>query len=152
MTLEWQEHAACIGKPTDWFFPPEHGSPSLYEAGRAVCNGCPVKSECLAWSLENGDVYHGMFGGKTPRERQRMDRGGTFLRYCGCGTRFMTPSRSRMYCSKVCRQRAYQERSKLYRVRKHGRAGYVAGCYCDVCRAAQTEYDRERYQQRKKAQ
>jgi hypothetical protein len=34
----------------------------------AVADRCPVKAECLEWALEH-DARHGMWGGKTPRER-----------------------------------------------------------------------------------
>ncbi len=110
MTLEWHDRAACIGKPRDWFFPPESAGPAPYALARAVCNECPVSETGLEWALENGDVYFGMFGGKVPRERQQMNRGGTYPRACGCGARFMAANPYRKYCSKVCRQRAYTDR------------------------------------------
>ena len=96
---DWQDRAACKGKPGEWFFPNEHEA-APYEAARRVCNDCPVKAECLAWALENGE-RHGMLGGASPRERSQMKRGGLFPRTCRCGTRFMAVSRSRTKDSQV---------------------------------------------------
>jgi hypothetical protein len=32
----------------------------------AVCSRCPVRGECLAWSLEQGSDLDGVFGGFVP--------------------------------------------------------------------------------------
>lgn len=40
---------------------------------KKVCNGCPVKITCLVEALEGG-IEHGVWGGKTERERREMRR------------------------------------------------------------------------------
>lgn len=68
--MTWHEHAACIDAPSDWFFPPDRAGPYAYGLARRVCEGCPVRDECLDDSLAHDDRA-GMFGGLTPRERAR---------------------------------------------------------------------------------
>ena len=72
----WQEEAACKGMPDGdaVFFPtPVQGKNSryAYAAARLVCNPCPVRRECLAYALAEPE-YFGMWGGRTPQERQRL--------------------------------------------------------------------------------
>lgn len=56
----WQRHAACLGKPTEWWFPEGRGSgPSK---ALEVCEGCPVRVRCAEWAIAEGlDV--GVFAG-----------------------------------------------------------------------------------------
>lgn len=56
----WHEQAACRGKNTDLFFPPEatsdnarkprKGDPLL--PGQVICQGCSVIKECGVWAIE----------------------------------------------------------------------------------------------------
>ena len=41
--------------------------------GVKLCADCPVTAECLQLALDNGEV-HGIWGGKTERQRRRMRR------------------------------------------------------------------------------
>jgi hypothetical protein len=66
---KWRQHAACKGKPLDWFYRVSDGHP-YYEA-RHVCAKCPVQLECLEANLKED---HGFFGGTTPKERRRIIR------------------------------------------------------------------------------
>lgn len=72
---DWQERAACIGTPTNVFFPEiEKGEwrDHVWEPARAICARCPVRAECLAYALpfeETTGRRDGMFGGMTPKER-----------------------------------------------------------------------------------
>lgn len=63
---DWMIHAACIDQPVDVFFP-ERGDDST--RARRICAVCPVRLLCLAYGLHEN---HGMWGGTTPRERQRL--------------------------------------------------------------------------------
>lgn len=67
---DWQQHAACRGC-TDLFFPSrgEDTRPAL-----AICNTCPVRTECLDHALELGEKY-GIWGGEPERQRRRLRRG-----------------------------------------------------------------------------
>jgi hypothetical protein len=41
----------------------------------AVCDDCPVRAQCLAWSLEHWTVgQHGVWGGLVPAERAVLRR------------------------------------------------------------------------------
>lgn len=64
----------------DWFFT-EGGS--LYKKAKAICQKCPVKTQCLDGAMEmegqgigvfEGTRY-GVWGAKTGRERARLARG-----------------------------------------------------------------------------
>ncbi|MDQ2727535.1 MAG: WhiB family transcriptional regulator [Actinomycetota bacterium] len=77
----WTDHAACIGA-TPLFFPvaaelyrPDRGrrnNPSIAVA-LAVCDRCPVETECLAHALDNDEIQ-GIWGGTTPAERAWLRR------------------------------------------------------------------------------
>lgn len=73
----WKEHAACRGKPRDWWHPREAGSGAhhAYGLARAVCMACPVRLDCLAYAIEMESHVRaerqGMWGGTTPAERHR---------------------------------------------------------------------------------
>ncbi len=64
----WRDHAACIGRPTIWFFANERHV-ELIEAALTTCRRCPVRLECLedALAFEVGDrVVFGVRGGCSP--------------------------------------------------------------------------------------
>lgn len=69
--MTWESRAACADKPQDWFFP---AVGELHAAAKAVCARCPVRRECLTFALTNGE-QHGVWGGLTPGERQRLEDG-----------------------------------------------------------------------------
>ena len=66
----WKAAAACRGEPTSAFYPENDA-----DAGpaKAICARCPVSDLCLAVALRNGE-RHGVWGGKTERERARLRR------------------------------------------------------------------------------
>lgn len=66
----WQALAACQGVDPDLFFP-ERGA-SVREP-KAVCARCPVAADCLEHALTHHEV-HGIWGGKSERERRSMRR------------------------------------------------------------------------------
>lgn len=65
----WLEYAACRGVDPELFFP-GRGRSSNAEAKR-VCAGCPVRVQCLNYSLDNGEKY-GVWGGVSEKERRRL--------------------------------------------------------------------------------
>ncbi|MDF1594847.1 MAG: WhiB family transcriptional regulator [Acidimicrobiia bacterium] len=69
---EWRELAACAGREDDLFFPVNEAEKSFVNAAKAVCAGCPVKADCLAYAIETGQT-EGIWGGLTSMER-RMER------------------------------------------------------------------------------
>lgn len=64
----WMKHASCRGMETDVFFP-ESGEPTA--AVIAVCAGCPVRSECLDYSMTLPYDTHGVWGGLSQRGRRK---------------------------------------------------------------------------------
>lgn len=66
----WRARAACRGADPNLFFP-ERGESTA--AAKAVCNGCPVASECLDYALDAGEK-HGIYGGKSEKERRSIRR------------------------------------------------------------------------------
>lgn len=68
---EWQRHAACAGEPITVFFPERGGSTKrAYE----LCGGCPVRAECLADSLADPELDHGIRGGYSADARKAKRR------------------------------------------------------------------------------
>src|SRR5271154_4694377 len=67
---EWQHLAACAseGKTTAMFFPTvgQDARPAY-----RICEGCPVKAECLAFALEHR-ITVGIWGGVSERQRRTM--------------------------------------------------------------------------------
>lgn len=69
---EWRTRAACIGKT--WMA--QYGRT---REARAVCESCPVLSECRSWGLtEEGRSVPGVVGGLT-----LIERAGVECRVCG---------------------------------------------------------------------
>lgn len=66
----WMNRGACRGLDPNLFFP-------IYEKDEAVpkevCSTCPVRIECLEYSLERRED-HGIWGGTTEKERRRLRR------------------------------------------------------------------------------
>lgn len=78
MTLPapWQDDAACRAEDSAIFFPEAAGGRHPlqdwhYAQAKAVCAGCPVVAECLAFALSRNERL-GVWGGTTPEERKSM--------------------------------------------------------------------------------
>lgn len=76
--MTWWERASCRGMDTRIFYATEDGGHDLYAAARKVCVWCPVRRECLEEAMRaEGEARwtrHGMWGGKTPAERDGIRR------------------------------------------------------------------------------
>src|SRR5690606_17143227 len=83
----WKERGNCWPKdPHDHeailemsflFLPEEVSGSTRYSAAEKICQGCPVKTECLEYSLDvsrGGGAIYGMWGGKSPRVRVEIAR------------------------------------------------------------------------------
>lgn len=64
----WTLRAKCRGM-ADALFP----EAADQKRARGVCNGCPVRTECLAEALDNR-IEWGIWGGMTERERRHLLR------------------------------------------------------------------------------
>ncbi|MFD5316820.1 WhiB family transcriptional regulator [Streptomyces sp. NPDC127098] len=65
----WTARAACRKADPDELFV----QGAAQNRAKAVCNGCPVRTECLADALDNR-VEFGVWGGMTERERRALLR------------------------------------------------------------------------------
>lgn len=68
-TTEWTSEAACRGSDPDSLFV----QGAAQNRAKAICMGCPVRTECLADSLDNR-IEFGVWGGMTERERRALLR------------------------------------------------------------------------------
>ena len=68
-TSDWASTAACRGTDPDTLF--VQGAEQ--NRAKAVCMGCPVRTECLADALDN-QIEFGVWGGMTERERRALLR------------------------------------------------------------------------------
>lgn len=61
--VDWAR-AACVGAPTEWFFPTprsEGQAVKTLERARSVCQRCPIVVECRDYGKAN--ETHGIWGG-----------------------------------------------------------------------------------------
>jgi WhiB family transcriptional regulator, redox-sensing transcriptional regulator len=66
----WMWEGACATADPDLFFPRERRDPEIISAKR-VCACCPVKDECLQYSLDAREEF-GIWGGLDEWERQGL--------------------------------------------------------------------------------
>ena len=81
----WRDDAACLGADPDLFFPPP--GPYGAEEAKAICQGCPVRAECLDYAVTTAQKY-GIWGGTNEQERRqiRKQRGLIVRPEPACGT------------------------------------------------------------------
>jgi WhiB family redox-sensing transcriptional regulator len=70
MNTEWMADGKCREYPAATFFPQD--GVGVIKAQR-ICATCTVASACLEYALIN-HVDHGVWGGKSERERRRLQR------------------------------------------------------------------------------
>jgi WhiB family redox-sensing transcriptional regulator len=66
-TADWARSASCRGRNPDDLFV----QGAAQNRAKAVCMGCPVRTECLSDALDNR-VEFGVWGGMTERERRAL--------------------------------------------------------------------------------
>jgi WhiB family transcriptional regulator, redox-sensing transcriptional regulator len=74
----WQWRAACRGEDSSTFFSPserESNEDRMAREARAksICAGCPVRIDCLDYSLSVREPY-GIWGGLNEQERRALIR------------------------------------------------------------------------------
>ena len=71
----WRAASACLNTDPDVFFPVAVGTAASKLVARAlrVCDGCPVRQQCLDYAMRSGEK-DGIWGGTTPEERTRARR------------------------------------------------------------------------------
>ncbi|GGX84006.1 WhiB family transcriptional regulator [Streptomyces minutiscleroticus] len=65
----WSERAACRAVDPEELFV----EGAAQHRAKAVCSGCLVRTECLAYALDHR-IEHGVWGGMTERERRALLR------------------------------------------------------------------------------
>lgn len=70
--LDWMNEARCAGKEHRWFFSTGYDGRALPQA-LELCEGCPVRSDCLDHALEL-NIRDGVWGGLTGDQRKRLVR------------------------------------------------------------------------------
>lgn len=119
---DWWDDAACRFHPVDLFFPQQGGA---WQAAKDICNACPVRQDCLDWALAEG-IRHGIWGGKSERERRTMRR--------TLGLADPAPHGKRRYVVSAERTTPKPRPRKADVV--HGTLTAVnAGCHCRACEA-----------------
>jgi WhiB family redox-sensing transcriptional regulator len=74
--VTWMDDASCLGTDPDaWCGDLSNHIEVTYL--KRICTGCPVRIPCLTYALNEGHI-HGIWGGTTPNERHRMQRGGNW--------------------------------------------------------------------------
>lgn len=111
---DWQDQAACRA---DLGF-----LDRLLVEQAPVCRGCPVRSECLEYGVEQASSNRGasvMFGGKSAEQLLAIARARQVpkptrrLTCVTCGGDFEATCATTRYCSKECRKVAYRDRRRL---------------------------------------
>lgn len=69
--MNWDDEAGCRGIDPDVFFPDRPSDLAL--AAKAICRGCPVRTQCLEFALATR-LDHGVWGGLTEVERRSLRR------------------------------------------------------------------------------
>jgi WhiB family redox-sensing transcriptional regulator len=69
---DWRQLAACRHADPELFFPVSASGPSLDQVAqaKAICAGCLVRQQCLAFALHTRQD-HGVWGGTSEQERRR---------------------------------------------------------------------------------
>jgi WhiB family redox-sensing transcriptional regulator len=65
----WTRDAACAGADPELFFPANTRQPAT--EAKQICAACPVRAECLEYSLANEEEF-GVWGGLTEKERRQL--------------------------------------------------------------------------------
>jgi WhiB family transcriptional regulator, redox-sensing transcriptional regulator len=70
---DWRKLAACRNADPELFFPVSSSGPSLDQVtqAKAICAGCPVRQQCLAFALDTRQD-HGVWGGMSEEDRRPL--------------------------------------------------------------------------------
>jgi WhiB family transcriptional regulator, redox-sensing transcriptional regulator len=73
--MNWRQRAACLDTDPELFFPVGTTGPALDQIAqaKAVCRDCPVRAQCLEWSL-NTNQDAGVWGSMDEDERRQLRR------------------------------------------------------------------------------
>lgn len=69
----WRKRALCKDYPVEYWYPENPTAQGAFAQAKSICDRCPVESECLDYAVANAEI-HGMWGGKTERQRYKLMR------------------------------------------------------------------------------
>lgn len=105
VTPVWARSARCRGTDTSVMYPPPN-EPAALKAAVAVCDGCPVRPDCLRHALTEREDF-GVWGGTTPKQRHRLNRlvaiGGWTVDEVVSQTTTLAPTTVKVYGSRAQR-------------------------------------------------
>ncbi|MCG7610378.1 WhiB family transcriptional regulator [Mycobacterium sp. CnD-18-1] len=111
MTDYWQGRAACADhNPSRW--DTDEPAPETIQ----ICNGCPVRQQCLQDALDRKES-RGIRGGLTPNQRHQLARRIPPRSCKGCDATFMPGHHLVRYCTPECRRAAQTEQQRGYEAR-----------------------------------
>ena len=119
--MSWRDRAACKDSDPYMFILKasfDKPSPAAYEPALRVCEGCPVRAECLDYALSmdgwSADV-RGVWGGMTTEQIQALRRGGKasprMLQPCGTRAAYRRHLRRGEEPCGACKEAEYRARS-----------------------------------------
>jgi len=73
MIQRWRMKAACADVDTDIWFPADTNASPAARRAIAICQGCPVRTECLDHAMALPE-FHGIWGGLTAPQRHELRR------------------------------------------------------------------------------
>lgn len=80
--IEWMDQAVCASIGSDPFYPPPDSNAAIAAVGMSICEGCPVRVECLEYALANYNAAtdFGIWGGTTVMTRRTIRRNRSSMR------------------------------------------------------------------------
>ena len=74
---DWADRGECRGHPTSWWFPVENRrNAAETNTAKAICQSCPVISDCLEYAMKyptNHMGLQGIWGGLTVSGRRKLE-------------------------------------------------------------------------------
>lgn len=68
-SMVWRADGACVGTGTDLFFPGPNDAAAA-DMARAICESCPVRSQCYDHALRHEEF--GVWAGTSERQRRQL--------------------------------------------------------------------------------
>lgn len=129
---EWADRRACVEVEPAMFFV-ERGDTAGANRAKAICAGCEVRAECLAYALTSPRERFGIWGGLTVKDRRSLHLGDPIppVRF----TEMPAPVES------FDRRRRAIPHGTEAGYRGHQRHGEAP---CDQCRAAHSQFQKSK--------
>lgn len=108
--VTWRQDAACRGSDPDGWHPRRFDA-ETEQAAKAICDQCPVRTNCLAEALEQNET-RGIWGGLSETERRFLRRNLPRWSRCTiCGRRYLQTRTKQRSCGDDCPGRSEKRRT-----------------------------------------